>query len=319
MSDAILTTSDGHAVTLHGSGNFRGPGVALTGIQGWYATPEAKVSTTSRGQGDGGHDVAEADIMYESRIVTLGYRILAGADRRLALEMLAALDRLVHGLISCRIVDDGQDTYCAGGYYTRALEQRMQNPAYQNMTGDITLVFERPERLSTSPHSVQLTPLTESLAAGGLQYGPGYWTEWSGEANASASLLHVSNAGLRGLHYPLSYGIDAESAAGLSNVAILENDGTSRAYPVFEVHGPMDGVRIDFPGTQQTIACSQTIRDVPLILDCRSRTAQLGGQDVSRTLTRRGFPTIPPGGTLRMVLSTAGGGFVDCSAHDTYM
>ena len=319
MSDAILTAMDGRSVTMRGSGDFRGPGIALTGIQGWYATPEAKVSTTSRGQGDGGHDVAESDIAYESRVVTLGYRILAGADRHLALDLLSSLDMLAHSLVTCRIVDEGQDTYCVGGYYARALDQRMQNPAFQNLTGDISLVFERPERMGADPRGVQLTPLTESVAAGGLQYGPGYWTEWSGAANASTSLLHVSNAGLRGLHYPLSYGIDAETAAGLSNVAILENGGSSRAYPVFTVHGPMDGVRIDFPGTQQTIACSQTIRDVPLILDCRSRTAQLGGQDVSRTLTSRGFPTIPPGGTLRMVLSTAGGGFVDCLSRDTYM
>ena len=98
-----------------------------------------------------------------------------------------------------------------------------------------------------------------------------------------------SNIGLRGLAYPLNYGLK------------------------------LDGVRLDFPGTQQSIVCDQTVRDVPLVLDCRSRTAQLGGQDVSRQLEQRGFPTIPAGGSLRVTLSNLGTGFVDCSVRDTYM
>lgn len=146
------------------------------------------------------------------------------------------------------------------------------------------------------------------------------------EYTCQLSAMHVSggNVGLKygvnlrnGLKYPLNYGLKLDGVG--QNVALLYNNGTSRAYPTFTVHGPMDGVRLDFPGTQQSIVCDQTVRDVPLILDCRSRTAQLGGQDVSRQLSQRGFPSIPAGGSLRIVLSTLGTGFVDCSVRDTYM
>lgn len=152
MSDVILQ-GNGRSIILHGDGSYRGPGLALTGITGWYQTPDAKVTTSSRGQGDGGHDIAADDIMYEARVVIIGYRALAGSDRGEALHQLVLLDRLVHGLVSCRVMDVGQDTRCSGGYYVRSLEQKTQNPLWQNVTGDITLVFERPERLSSLAHS----------------------------------------------------------------------------------------------------------------------------------------------------------------------
>lgn len=316
MSDVMLT-ANGASVTLHG-GDFDGSGIALTGLSGWYQTPSSKVTVISRGQGDGGHDIAADDIMYDARVVTVGYRIIAGADRGEALRQLSLLDRLVHGLVTCRVIDEGQDTYCSGGYYVRSLDQKIQNPLWQNLSGDITIVFERPERLSSDECSCQLSAMHVSDGSIGLRYGPGYWTEWQGARNGSPSLMHTeSNAGLRGLAYPLNYGLKLDGVG--SNVSILYNNGTSRAYPVFVVHGPMDGVRLEFPGTQQSIVCDQTVRDVPLILDCRSRTAQLGGQDVSRQLSQRGFPSIPAGGSLRIVLSTLGTGFVDCSVRDTYM
>ena len=76
MSDVTLT-ANGSSVTLHGDGDFQGPGIALTGIAGWYQTPDLKITVTARGQGDGGHDIAASDILYAARVVTVGYRVLA--------------------------------------------------------------------------------------------------------------------------------------------------------------------------------------------------------------------------------------------------
>ena len=90
MSDVILT-ADGESVTLHG-GAFDGHGIALTGLSGWYQTPDAKVTVTPRGQGDGGHDIVADNVMYDARVVTVGYRIIAGSDREEALRQLALLD-----------------------------------------------------------------------------------------------------------------------------------------------------------------------------------------------------------------------------------
>lgn len=294
MSDVTLT-ANGSSVTLHGDGDWQGSGIALTGLTGWYATPDPKITVTARGQGDGGHDLVESDILYSARVVTIGYRVIAGT-RQEALDLLAQLDRAVHGLVTCRVTDQGQDTQCVGGYYSRSLEQRIQNPLWQNLSGDITLVFERPERVTAEARRIQLTAQHVSMAGGGLDYG----------------------TNRHGLRYPLSYGLKAEGSG--TNVGVLTNQGSSRAYPVFTVNGPMpDGVRLDFPGLQQSIHCTQPVSDVPLVLDTRTRTASIGGQDVSRTLDERGFPTVPADGSINVVLSSLGGGFVDCAIQDTYM
>lgn len=294
MSDVTLT-ANGSSVTLNGDGDWQGSGIALTGLTGWYATPDPKITVTARGQGDGGHDLAESDILYSARVVTIGYRVIAGT-RQEALDLLAQLDRAVHGLVTCRVTDQGQDTQCVGGYYSRSLEQKIQNPLWQNLSGDITLVFERPERVTAEARRIQLTAQHVSMAGGGLDYG----------------------TNRHGLRYPLSYGLKAEGSG--TNVGVLTNQGSSRAYPVFTVNGPMpDGVRLDFPGLQQSIHCTQPVSDVPLVLDTRTRTASIGGQDVSRTLDERGFPTVPADGSINVVLSSLGGGFVDCAIQDTYM
>ena len=292
MSDVILT-ADGESVTLHG-GAFAGHGIALTGLSGWYQTPDAKVTVTSRGQGDGGHDIVADNVMYDARVVTVGYRIIAGSDREEALRQLALLDKLVHRLVTCRVIDDGQDTCCSGGYYVRSLEQKIQNPLWQNLSGDITLVFERPERLSTTAQRCQLLPSIESDRVG-LSYGPA----------------------ARGLAYPLSYGMAAVDAR---NVCTLMNNGSSRAYPVFTVQGPWpDGVQLPFPGLDMSLDYAQAVGSVPLVLDSRSRTASIGGLDVSRNLRQRGFPTVPPGGSTAVNLQSVGDGYVTVECRDTYM
>lgn len=292
MSDVILT-ANGTSVTLHG-GQFDGFGIALTGLSGWYATPDAKVTVTSRGQGDGGHDIVSDDIMYDARVVTVGYRVIAGSDRGEALRKLSLLDNLVHGLVTCHVIDEGQDTYCSGGYYVRSLEQKIQNPLWQNLSGDITLVFERPERLSSQPQRCQLLPSIESDHVG-LSYGD------SG----------------KGLAYPLSYG---KAAVDARNVCTLTNNGSSRAYPVFTVQGPWpSGVQLTFPGLGMSLDYAQAVGNVPLVLDSRSRTASIGGLDVSRNLRQRGFPTVQPGGSLAVNLQSIGNGYVSVECHDTYM
>lgn len=291
MSDVMLT-ANGASATLRG-GDFDGSGIALTGLSGWYQTPSSKVTVVSRGQGDGGHDIAADDIMYDARVVTVGYRIIAGADRGEALRQLSLLDRLVHGLVTCRVIDEGQDTYCSGGYYVRSLDQKIQNPLWQNLSGDITIVFERPERLSSQPQKVQIWPQADS-GLGGLRYG--------GKAT--------------GLQYPVQYGVEVSDSR---NACVLHNDGTSRAYPIFQATGPFpDGVAVAFQDGS-SLSYSQPVGVTPLILDSRSHAATIGGVDVSRGLIARGFPVIEPGGSLGVTLQSSGSGWVTCVTHDAYM
>lgn len=292
MSDVILS-GGGHEVRLYG-GNYEGPGLALTGLDGWYQTPDSNVTVTARGQGDGGHDISADDILYEARCVTISYRVLAGSNRSRALSELAKLDMLVHQTVTCRVIDDGQDTCCSGGYYVRSLDQKIQNPLWQNLTGDITLVFERPERLSSQAQRFQLLPSMDSVRVG-LSYGTND----------------------KGLAYPVSYGV---AAADARNVGLIVNGGSSRAYPTFTCQGPWpDGVQITFPGLGLLLDYSQPIYDVPLVLDSRSRTASIGGLDVSRNLRSRGFPIVPAGGSVSVNLQSVGSGYVTVETRDTYM
>lgn len=293
MSDVILS-GGGHEVTLHG-GDYEGPGLALTGLDGWYQTPDSNVTVTARGQGDGGHDISADDILYEARCVTISYRVLAGSNRSRALSELAKLDMLVHQTVTCRVIDDGQDTYCSGGYYVRSLDQKIQNPLWQNLTGDITLVFERPERLSMRSHDGEARAAT--IQSGGLSYGSSH----------------------AGLAYPLSYGV----VSGGATLCRLPNDGTSRAYPTFTINGDWpSGVSLylNCEGRRTELRYDSAIHlGTPVLLDTRTRTATLGGVDVSRHLSSRGWRTIPAGKALTVLLRTAGSGWVTCSSRDTYM
>lgn len=286
-----LSASGMEPVRFEGLGDLDCLCVAKGGIEGWWSTPTAKVSVIARGQGDGGHDVSEDDISYASRTVTLHWN--ANASGRGALTVLIdRVRRLAHRLVTMRVVDGMEDTYCADGYLTLAQQPDYRAGSIADST--ITIVFERPERLSTTAQRCQLLPSIESDRVG-LSYG----------------------SAARGLAYPLSYGMAAVDAR---NVCTLVNNGSSRAYPVFTVQGPWpDGVQLTFPGLDMSLDYSQAVGGVPLVLDSRSRTASIGGLDVSRNLRRRGFPTVPPGGSVAVNLQSVGDGHVTVECRDTYM
>lgn len=286
-----LSASGMEPVRFEGLGDLDCLCIAKGGIEGWWSTPTAKVSVIARGQGDGGHDVSEDDISYASRTVTLHWN--ANASGRGALTVLIdRVRRLAHRLVTMRVVDGMEDTYCADGYLTLAQQPDYRAGSIADST--ITIVFERPERLSTTAQRCQLLPSIESDRVG-LSYG----------------------SAARGLAYPLSYGMAAVDAR---NVCTLVNNGSSRAYPVFTVQGPWpDGVQLTFPGLDMSLDYSQAVGGVPLVLDSRSRTASIGGLDVSRNLRQRGFPTVPPGGSVAVNLQSVGDGHVTVECRDTYM
>ena len=288
---AELSASGLEPVRFEGSGDLDCLCIAKGGIEGWWSTPTAKVNVIARGQGDGGHDVSEDDISYASRIVTLHWNAIA-SSRDMLTDLTNSVRRLVHRQVRMRVVDEDSDTYCSGGYLTLTQQPDYRRGSVADST--LTIVFERPERLSTAAQRCQLLPSIESDRVG-LSYGPA----------------------ARGLAYPLSYGTAAVDAR---NVCTLVNNGSSRAYPVFTVQGPWpDGVQLTFPGLDMSLDYSQAVGSVPLVLDSRSRTASIGGLDVSRNLRQRGFPTVPPGGSLAVNLQSVGDGYVTVECRDTYM
>lgn len=288
---AELSASGLEPVRFEGSGDLDCLCIAKGGIEGWWSTPAAKVNVTARGQGDGGHDVSEDDISYASRTVTLHWNANA-SSRDALLALTDSVRRLVHRQVRMRVVDGTEDTCCSGGYMVLTQQSDYRSGSIADST--ITIVFERPERLSSTPQRYQLLPSIESDHVG-LSYGD------SG----------------KGLAYPLSYG---KAAVDARNVCTLTNNGSSRAYPVFTVQGPWpNGVQLTFPGLNMSLDYAQAVGNVPLVLDSRSRTASIGGLDVSRNLRQRGFPNVQPGGSLAVNLQSIGNGYVSVECHDTYM
>ena len=261
--------------------------IAKDGVEGWLSAPPAKLSLTERAWGNGAHDVSDADITYAARTVTIHLDVI-GTARSMIIDLAAQLNSMMGRIVRFRMIDDGQDTYVEG--YLRS--EYGADWSRQLLDGTLTLVCPRPERVSWLSQDVLLYP--GASLSGGLSYG-------------------VKGCGLA---YPLSYGADAGSS---QSVALLRNAGSATAYPVITVTGPMpegvllvgsDGRALQWPGS---------VGPTPLVLDCRTQTASMGGVDVSRSLTRRGFPSVPPGGTLSVQLMSPGTGWVTVSVHDTYI
>lgn len=287
---------DGSGVELHR---------ILTSLSGWIGSPDAKVQLSEREGGDGAHDIPVDDIRYSSRAVSVGFRFKAGSDSRdFVLSLLDELKVMLHRAVTVRVDDGLRRTYCTGYVSQLTVDQKQQLVDDQTLSGTVDIVCPRPEILSVDARSWQLgaKPLAATQGEGvGLRYSPA-----------------PSKSGTMGLSYPLRYAEGAIPNAG--NTATLINHGTSRAYPIFVCNGPLPhGVRLTFGGLQEPLVCEQPVYGVPLVLDCRSRSAEVGGLDVSRTLTSRGFPTVPPGGSLPVTLSADGTGWVDAMVRDTYM
>lgn len=291
-------------VRLNGTaGSLSGLGIVGRGIEGWDSTPTTKVDAVARSAGDGGYDIDAGNILYASRTVKVIWAAY-GDNRQSVHELTDSLRRFVHRLVTMRVVDGEQDTYCEHGYFSMD-----QASVYRHATTDassFTIVFERPERLSTHTQRIQVN-CPSNITGGGLTYNP--------------DLLLTTLDGDIAIRYPLTYDMPGDEA--LTNTGLLHNTGTSRAYPVLTVCGDLpEGIHIAFPGTGLELACSRPINPaVPLVLDCRSRTASMGGTDISESLTKRGFPMIDPDGTLKVLTltTTPTSAWIECIAHDTWM
>lgn len=266
--------------------------IGADGVEGWFETPDDKTVMSERGQGDGAHDVWASDILYSARVLTLHF-IVSAHDRQGVVRLLNKVRRVcAHSKVRFRLRDAGYDCYTMGRATVKASAKYARDGWLDDCT--ITVTCERPEILSMEPRRYQLLPSIESDRVG-LSYGPA----------------------ARGLAYPLSYG---KAAVDARNVCTLTNNGSSRAYPVFTVQGPWpNGVQLTFPGLDMSLDYAQAVGNVPLVLDSRSRTASIGGLDVSRNLRQRGFPTVQPGGSLAVNLQSIGNGYVSVECHDTYM
>ena len=283
--DALTVTIDGGggAVRLGPPGGA--PGLHASGLAGWYGTPDGKWPLTERQLGDGAFAIEPSQVAYSSRIVTVdGYAL--GRTRAEALSSLAPLGAMAHRLVSIAVDDGVAETYATGAL-TAEVGKGVRGGA---VTFTLTIVCPDPRRYSTQMLSATLVP--------------------GGNADGGLDLTEER------LAWPLAWG---ESAASHS-VATLHNAGTATAYPTISIRGDISDVTIAEPATGRELSISGYIGWNPIVLDCLSRTASIGGVDVTRRLGRRDFPTIAPCGDTTLALMCSGtNGSVSIEWHDTYI
>jgi hypothetical protein len=259
-------------------------------LDGWASTTQGVAQSVERESGNGGHDIAEGDLDYGVRTVTADYRLMADSRSRL-LALRRQTRSLAGRLLRVRVTDDMDDLYAVGRLQEVTADTGAANERTQ--TGSIIVICDRPEILSWTAHSAQLT--AARIQPGGLAYGP-------------------SGAGLA---YPVNYGATGDG----NDIGMLSNGGSYESYPLLAVTGPFpDGLLISHDAGALEYAAPIPSSST-LILDCdpRSQSATMGGVDVGRNLTRRDLPTIPAGGSIMLRLLSAGSGWVTCTSRDTYL
>lgn len=283
--DALTVTIDGGggAVRLGPPGGA--PGLHASGLAGWYGTPDGKWDLTERQLGDGAFAIEPSQVAYSSRTVTVdGYAL--GRTRAEALSSLAPLGAMAHRLVSIAVDDGVAETYATGAL-TAEVGKGVRGGA---VTFTLTIVCPDPRRYGTDTLSATLVP--------------------GGNADGGLDLTEER------LAWPLAWG---ESAASHS-VATMHNAGTAVAYPTISIRGNIRDVAIAEPATGRELSISGYIGWQPIVLDCLSRTASIGGVDVTRRLGRRDFPSIAPGGDTTLALMCSGtNGSVSIEWHDTYI
>ena len=283
----VTLSWDGGGVEIRGDRpSERGLYVTGDGIEGWDSAPDAKVTMTEMQTGDGAHAVRGQDVLYAARTVTVHFGA-RGRSRDDVVSLLRSISAACHRIVRLRVRDGGEDTWCEG-YAQPSVDAEWRD---DHAAGTLTVVCPDPRRYSTAARRAVLMPTASS--PGGLSYG----------------------ADGAGLVYGLSYG---ETPETLQGVATLANAGTSPAYPIITLNGPIEGgARVDWDGG--SVGYSEPVGGVPVTLDSLTRTASVGGLDVSRHLTSRGFPSVPAGGSITLSAQMVGTGWADVEWRDTYI
>lgn len=256
-------------------------------LKGWYGTPDAKVSTTERKGAHGSFGVDGDGILYASRVVTASV-VALGRNRAEVVSAAASVSRMAGRVVSVAVDDGSAETEVVGCYLSVVWDQAWVERA---MPGTVTVVCPDPRRRSTTPMRGYMVPAAMG-ALGGLAY----------------SRAHV-------LAWPLDWGEVPEAA----NSCTLANRGTATAHPTITLSGTLAaGATVTHAAGQ--LAYGMPIQPgAPVVLDCLSRTASCNGVDVTRWLSRRDFPSVPAGGSLRLSLMATGPGSCEAEARDTYI
>lgn len=287
--DAYISAG-GRTVHIASEGVPDGPSLFAEKLKGWWSTPQAKVSMTELSQGDGAHAISDADVLYSTRTVTLDV-LARGRSRSEVQEAMESLLWMAHRIVTLRVADASSNTY-ARGYIE--VESGSGKALGHREELSLTIVCPDPRRYGSAEKTAYMRPAAQST--GGLLY---------------------SSSGV--LQLPLAF--HGATEAG-SCTATLRNDGTSTAYPVLTTGGTLRGFSIRDTAGIGTLEYGDTAwPQAPIVIDCLRRTATCNGVDVTWKLTRRAFPSVPPGGEITLVCGGNAGSdaYICASMRNTYI
>lgn len=260
-----------------------------TGLDGWWGTPDAKISLTERTISDGAYPITDEDVIYSARTVTFGVCIYNYNDRSRTIKAMNKLNALAHKMVQLRVVDADTDTFATG--YVTVQWETSRNQDWH--IGDVTVVCPDPRRYSWDLKQVYLGA-TSGSTTDGLQY----------------------NTSNNGILIPLNYGSPAEEVDSSMG---LENAGTATAYPKITLTGNMSEVTLSSVTTGGTMTYKPTVGDIGVVLDSFSKTATSNGVDLTSGVEGTWFPTIPPQGSEMLAMSSVGSGSAVVTWRDTYI
>lgn len=259
-------------------------------VEGWHGTPQVKLDLTELAMGDGAAAPQDGAILYAARTCN-AHVIATGRTRSDVLAQAQRVNRFAHRLCIVELADAEDDTMAIGCYVSAEWDSE-RHPTY--MAGTLTIVCPDPRRYGAALKTAYMRPAAQ--ATGGLLYSS------SGE-----------------LQLPLAFHGTTEAG---SCTATLRNDGTSTAYPVFTTGGTLRGFSIRDTAGIGTLEYGDTAwPQAPITIDCLRRTATCNGVDVTWKLTRRAFPSVPPGGEITLVCDGDAGSdaYICASMRDTYI
>lgn len=258
-------------------------------VDGWYSSPDLKVTQTERQTGDGAFPVDDSVILYSARTVTCKL-VAFGRSRDELLAQINSLNRMMGKNIAFRLQDDSADTE-VNGYG----DVKWDTGRYETyMTGTLTIVCPDPRRYASQGNSVILD-FSENGTVNALQY----------------------DAKTAGLKFPISFSADKKILT--PNSCTLTNNGNAVAYPVIGIAGSVYDVVFTDTGTGKTLEYGSYIGTTAVIIDCLAHTALCNDVDMTSNIISHNFPSIPPNGSITLNMTGTGVGIAEILFYDTYI
>lgn len=160
----LTLTSEGRSVTLLGAIGEQGEtGLFFSSLDGWYSTPQPKVSSTEYETANGAPQVTADEVRYAARTVNIGVS-MRGDNRDAVISGIESVLWFAQRIVTITVSDAQRETY-AVGYVAYTSDAHLDA---SGATGSLVIVCNDPQRYSTTPSTGTLVPSTGT--GGGLVF-----------------------------------------------------------------------------------------------------------------------------------------------------